>query len=75
MKYLFIDANNRVSYDEDNYYLNGKSMSNERGGDTAELAKALAVSKVEEAIIKFSNAFKNVAILTAAGTSIKRWQK
>ena len=70
MKYLFIDANNRVSYDEDNYYLNGKSMSNERGGDTAELAKALAVSKVEEAIIKFSNAFKNVAILTAAGTSM-----
>ena len=70
MKYLFIDANNRVSYDEDNYYLNGRSMSNESGGNTAELAKALAASKVAETIIKFSNAFKNVAILTAAGTSM-----
>ena len=35
MKYLFIDANNRVSYDEDNYYLNGRSMSNESGVNTA----------------------------------------
>lgn len=70
MKFLFIDVNNRVSFDDDNYYLNGKSMSNENAGNTAEMAKALAASKVAEAIIRFSNAFKNVAILTAAGTSM-----
>lgn len=70
MKYLFIDAKNRVSFDDDNHYLNGKSLTNENGDNTAELAKKLAHSKVAETIINFSNAFKNVAVLTAAGTSM-----
>lgn len=70
MKYLFIDAKNRVSFDDDNHYLNDKSLPNEKGGNTAELAKKLAHSIVAETIINFSNAFKNVAVLTAAGTSM-----
>lgn len=70
MKYLFIDANNRIAYDKDNYYLNGKTMSNEDGGNVAEKAKGLAAAKVAETIIRFSNAFKNIAVLTAAGTSM-----
>lgn len=70
MKYLFIDAKNRVSFDDDNYYLNGRAMTNEHSDNTAELAKKLSHSKVEETIIIFSNAFKNVAVLTAAGTSM-----
>ena len=70
MKYLFIDAKNRVSFDDDNSYLNGSAMSNEHSDNTAELAKKLSHSKVEETIINFSNAFKNVAVLTAAGTSM-----
>ena len=70
MKYLFIDAKNRVSFDDDNYYLNGSVMSNEHSDNTAELAKKLSHSKVEETIINFSNAFKNVAVLAAAGTSM-----
>ena len=70
MKYLFIDAKNRVSFDDDNYYLNGVAMPNEHGDNTAELAKKLAHSKVAETIINFSNGFKNVAVLTAAGTSM-----
>lgn len=70
MKYLFIDANNKISFDEDNYYLNGKSQSNEKAENAAELAKKLAFSKVSETIVRFSNAFKNVAVLTAAGTSM-----
>lgn len=70
MKYLYLDTNNRVSFDEDNYYLNGKPMSNENAGNVAELAKSLAASKVAETIMRFSNAFKNIAVLTAAGTSM-----
>ena len=70
MKDLFIDAKNRVSFDEDNYYLNGSAMPNEKAGSVAELAKELAYSKVRETIINFSNAFKNIAVLTAAGTSM-----
>lgn len=70
MKYLYIDTNVRVSYDEDNYYLNGKPLPNENAENVAEKAKTLASSKVVETIIRFSNAFKNVAVLTAAGTSI-----
>ena len=70
MKYLFIDAKNRVSFDEDNYYLNGKSLPNEKGDNAEELAKKLAQSRVKETIINFSNAFKNVAVLAAAGTSM-----
>ena len=48
MKYLFIDANNRVSYDKVNYYLNGRFMSNESGGNTAELAKAVTAINVKK---------------------------
>ena len=70
MKYLYIDVNNLISFDEDNYYLNGKTMSNENNGGVAVLAKTLAASKMAETIIRYSNAFKNVAILTAAGTSM-----
>ena len=70
MKYLFIDAKNRVSFDDDNHYLNDNSLPNENGDNTAELAKKLAHSKVAETIINFSNAFKNVAVLAAAGTSM-----
>lgn len=39
MKYLFIDAKNNVSFDDDNYYLNGSAMTNEKGENTAALAK------------------------------------
>ena len=70
MKYLFIDAKNRISFDEDNCYLNGSSTPNVKGEETAALAKKMALSKVAETIINFSNAFKNVAVLTAAGTSM-----
>lgn len=70
MKYIYIDANSRVSFDDDNCYLNGKTMPNEAGENVLDKAKALAASKVAETIIKFSNAFKNVAVLTAAGTSM-----
>lgn len=70
MKYLYIDVNNLISFDEDNYYLNGKTMSNENNGGVAVLAKTLAASKMAETIIRYSNAFKNVAVLTAAGTSM-----
>ncbi|MBP5229223.1 MAG: SIR2 family protein [Bacteroidales bacterium] len=70
MKYLYIDANNRVSFDEDNYFLNGKPQSNEHNEDASLLAKRLASSVVAETIIRLSNAFKNVAVLTAAGTSM-----
>jgi hypothetical protein len=70
MKYLFIDAKSRISFDDDNCYLNGSATPNEKGEDASALAKRLAHSKVAETIISFSNAFKNVAILTAAGTSM-----
>lgn len=75
MKYLYIDTNCRVSFDNDNYYLNGKAMSNENAVNVADMARSLAASKVAETIIRFSNAFKNVAVLTAAGTSIDNGEK
>ena len=55
MKYLYLDINNRVSFDEDNYYLNGKPMSNENAGNVSELAKSLSSSKVAETIMRLSN--------------------
>lgn len=70
MKYLFIDAKHRVSFDENGCYINDSVMPREKGEDAVACAKRLAYSKVAETIINFSNAFKNVAVLTAAGTSI-----
>ncbi len=70
MKYLYLNTNTRVSFDDDNCYLNSKPISNENSGSVADLAKTLAAKKVAETIVRFSNAFKNVAILTAAGTSM-----
>ena len=70
MKYLFIDSKCRISFDDDNCYQNDSAMPNEKGEETVALAKKLAHSKVAETIINFSNAFKNIAVLTAAGTSL-----
>ena len=70
MKYLFIDSKCRITFDDDNCYQNDSAMLNENGEETAALAKKLAHSKVAETIINFSNAFKNIAVLTAAGTSL-----
>ena len=70
MKYLYIDSTTRVSYDKDNYYLNGTPMPNETVESVVKLAKELSLSKASECIKNYSSAFKNIAILTAAGTSI-----
>lgn len=75
MKYFYIDSTTRVSCDEDNYYLNDNAMSNEIGDSVVKLAKDLSLSKVSECIKNYSNAFKNIAVLTAAGTSVDNGEK
>lgn len=67
---LFVDAKSRVEYERDSVFIDGKE---ERTGDeekARELAQHKAWDKMSEAVSQYTTTFKNVAVLTAAGTSI-----
>ncbi|WP_274946912.1 hypothetical protein [Hoylesella shahii] len=72
--YLYKTANKSVSYDEDHWYVdNNPQQQNDSDGITE--FKNYAVSEayrlVASDISKYTSHFKNVAVLTAAGTSME----
>ena len=72
--YLYKTANKSVAYDEEHWYIdNNPQQQNDEDGIS--LFKEYAVSEayrlIASDISKYTSHFKNVAVLTAAGTSME----
>jgi len=67
---LFVDAKNRVEYERDKVYINGAETSAGDEDRAKEQAQIKAWEKMGEVISQFTTTFKNIAVLTAAGTSL-----
>lgn len=72
--YLYKTATKSVSYDETHWYINDKPQEQKEGDGIAEFksnASAEAFRLVTNDIIRYTSHFKNIAVLTAAGTSME----
>lgn len=67
---LYIDAKNRVEYDGKKVYVNNQEEDASDDAKAKELAQQKAYEKMSELIGQYTATFKNVAVLTAAGTSM-----
>lgn len=67
---LFVDAKSRVEYEGDKVYVDGVEESFGDVDSAKEHAQSKAWEKMSEIIIQYTTTFKNLAVLTAAGTSM-----
>lgn len=72
--YLYKTATKSVSYDDNQWYINDEPQSQKDGDGVAEFksnASAEAFRIVANDIVRYTSHFKNIAVLTAAGTSME----
>lgn len=72
--YLYKTAVKSVSYDETHWYINGEPQPQKDGDGIAEFksnASAESFRIIANDIVRYTSHFKNVAVLTAAGTSME----
>ena len=72
--FLYKSYNTTVSYDDKNWYVNEISQAEEGACSIDELrtqAQDKAYSLMKELVITYCSNFRNLAILTAAGTSME----
>ena len=72
--YLYKTAVKSVSYDETHWYINDEPQPQNDGDGIAEFksnARAESFRIIANDIIRYTSHFKNVAVLTAAGTSME----
>lgn len=72
--YLYKTANKSIAYDDTNWYIDDIPQQQDDGNDKAkfkELAVAEAQHLTASDISRYTNHFKNIAVLTAAGTSME----
>lgn len=67
---LFVDAKNRVEYEGDKYFVNGKEESAGDEDKAKEQAQDNSWKLLAEVIGLYITTFKHIAVLTAAGTSM-----
>ena len=70
---LYKTTNQSVSYDKNNWYINDKPQEGPNNDDAQthkEKAYAEAYRLAADDIIRYTNHFKNIAVLAAAGTSV-----
>ena len=76
--YLYKTANKSVAYDDEHWYIDNNPQQQNDGDGITEFknyAASEAYRLVASDISKYTSHFKNVAVLTAAGTSmVKREQ-
>lgn len=67
---LFVDAKNRVEFEDKKVFINGseEEMPDEVQAKTK--AQETAWGKMRDVVARYSSTFKNIAVLTAAGTSM-----
>ena len=72
--YLYKTAIKSVSYDENQWYINDNPQPQKDGDGISEFkenASAEAFRIIANDIVRYTSHFKNIAVLTAAGTSME----
>ena len=67
---LFVDAKSRVEYERDKVFIDGKEEAAGDEDKAKEQAQMKALEKMSEVVSQYTTTFKNIAVLTAAGTSM-----
>ena len=67
---LFVDSKCRVEYERDKYYVDGKEEAAGSEDEAKKQAQQIAWQKMSDMVGQYTTAFKNIAVLTAAGTSM-----
>lgn len=69
--YLYKTQNSSVAYDDEQWYLNEHIQNKEDGDNVQEKAQEYAYKVMAEDMSKYMSHFRNIAVLTAAGTSME----
>lgn len=69
--YLYKTQNSSVAYDEEQWYVNDQIQEKKDGDNVQEKAKEHAFKLMAEDISRYMCHFRNIAVLTAAGTSME----
>ena len=69
--YLYKTQNTSVAYDDEQWYVNDQIQEKENGDNVQEKAKEHAFKSMAEDLSRYMSHFRNIAVLTAAGTSME----
>ena len=69
--YLYKTQNSSVAYDDEQWYVNGQIQEKKDGDNVQEKAKEHAFKSMAEDLSRYMSHFRNIAVLTAAGTSME----
>lgn len=69
--YLYKTQNSSVAYDDEQWYINDKIQEKKDGDNVQEKAKEHAFKLMAEDLSRYMSHFRNIAVLTAAGTSME----
>ncbi len=69
--YLYKTQNVSVSYDDEQWYVNDQLQEKKEGDNVQEKAQEYAYKVMAEDMSRYMSHFRNIAVLTAAGTSME----
>lgn len=69
--YLYKTQNSSVAYDDEQWYVNDQIQEKKDGDNVQEKAKEHAFKSMAEDLSRYMSHFRNIAVLTAAGTSME----
>lgn len=69
--YLYKTQNSSVAYDDEQWYVNDQIQYKKDGDNVQEKAKEHAFKSMAEDLSRYMSHFRNIAVLTAAGTSME----
>lgn len=69
--YLYKTQNSSVAYDDEQWYINDQIQEKKDGDNVQEKAKGYAFKLMAEDLSRYMSHFRNIAVLTAAGTSME----
>ena len=69
--YLYKTQNVSVSYDDEQWYVNAQLQEMKEGDNVQEKAQEYAYKVMAEDMSRYMSHFRNIAVLTAAGTSME----
>lgn len=69
--FLYKTQNSSVAYDDEQWYINNQIQEKKDGDNVQEKAKEHAFKLMAEDLSRYMSHFRNIAVLTAAGTSME----
>ncbi len=69
--FLYKTQNSSVAYDDEQWYINNQIQEKKDGDNVQEKAKEHAYKLMAEDLSRYMSHFRNIAVLTAAGTSME----